>query len=717
MRRCRGRRTVNGWLTPWSSRADTPTLRPGWLFDSQSLFAAGHASCLVIGDRPKAGATRYRIYATDRLSMTSALIADAAFPLSSPTWGPDGHSLFYCRLVPQGSGTDADGFQGRCELVLQEALDRQRVIATLPGITLRRDEITAFCELKASWSPDGQYLAVPRPGRIPAILIVLPEQGRILKTLTWARLPSWSPESSRLIFVRHPQDESKNESLQVIGRDFGAARPLVDLNDMSEPASWSQDGQSVLVAARRPQGRTQTFELSRVLVDSGITTRAMVLVDEESARDLNRQVSPRKMFFPAENLTRGLVTLGLDSPTQNASQRVSLGFNRDLEQCVFAADLEGQVPVIGYNDIRDFRRDFRRAGTVLKKFHPLDFSLRIGSLALHPDDQVVAVRIDTLGGASPPLLCDLASMNVTLIAPDSCLRQQWLTTLAATAHGLLQTIPQPSLDGQPIERISVLPAPGELLEQNPMVLRLRRIGKVGRTLVDQPPVDQSSAAVSDETVAPPQDELRLFFDYLRGEYKDADTDLDAITACAATSDARFRLLAIRAQILHARDMTHQARAITDYLLKVQGGPARRVEETVAGMVFTPVDDSIRPWTRYLAQGLIDKLTQVKSFPGDNPADNEEGIDIRMPVPMDGFDGQINDNRFPMPQRRLGLADSLRVWDLDQGLPGWGAARWCPGFNARSVCSLRSRRNRLSRADRFPAASVDSIAPGRTPESD
>ena len=80
----------------------------------------------------------------------------------------------------------------------------------------------------------------------------------------------------------HPRDGSNHESLQVIGRDFGAARPLVDLNNMSEPACWSQDGQSVLVAARRPQAPPQAFELLRVFVDSGTTTRAMVLRDEES---------------------------------------------------------------------------------------------------------------------------------------------------------------------------------------------------------------------------------------------------------------------------------------------------------------------------------------------------------------------------------------------------------------------------------------------------
>ena len=538
---------------------------------------------------------------------------------------------------------------------------------TLPDITLDRDQLASFCELKASWSPDGQYLAVPRPGRTAAILIVLPEQGRVLKTLDRASLPSWSPDSSRLTFVRTARDGSSTQTLQVIGHDFEAVRALAEFSEMSEPASWSQDGQSVLVAAQRVQVRPQNFELLRVFIDSGVATRAMLLRDEGPFRESNRGRSPLRNPQPPENLNANrMLTLGLDAPSPNAAQRFFLGFDRDQEQCIFSADLEGQIPVIGYSNIR--------RQTVLKKFHPIDISLRIGSLALHPDDQLVAVRIDTLGGSSPPLLCDLGSMNVNvkLVAPDGCTRQEWLTTLVATAHGLLQTVPQPSLDGQPVERVSLLPAPGEIPEQNPSVIRLHQIGKVARTLLDEPPADQSSAG-NDDSVGKPQDECRLFFDYLRGNYKDAEADLDVLASRAATPDLRFRLLALRAQVLHARDMTHQARAVIDYLLKVQGVQTRRVEETPAGMVLTQVDDPGRLWTRYLSQRLIDKSPAAKSSPGDNPGENEEGIDLRIPIPMDGFDGRVINEGIQFPRRRPGLGG------FGPGMaPGPGAGRMAGG---------------------------------------
>ncbi len=647
--------------------ADTPTLKPGWLYDSGALFPARRGSFLPLDERPKTGFPRYRIWATERVSGVSVLIADAAYPLSSPAWGPDGHTLFYCRFVPRLPETDLNLLQGRCELVVQESLDRQRVIMTLPDITLDRDQLASFCELKASWSPDGQYVAVPRPGRTAAILIVLPEQGRVLKTLDRASLPSWSPDSSRLTFVRTARDGSSTQTLQVIGHDFGAGRALAELSEMSEPASWSRDGQWVLVAAQRVQVRPQNFELLRVFIDSGVATRAMLLRDEGPFRESNRGRSPLRNPQPPENPNANrMLTLGLDAPSPNAAQRFSLGFDRDQEQCIFSADREGQIPVIGYSNIR--------RQTVLKKFHPIDISLRIGSLALHPDDPLVAVRIDTLGGSSPPLLCDLGSTNanVKLVAPDGCTRQEWLTTLVATAHGLLQTVPQPSFDGQPVERVSLLPAPGEIPEQNPSVIRLHQIGKVARTLLDEPPADQSSAG-SDDSVGKAQDECRLFFDYLRGNYKDAEADLDVLASRAATPDLRFRLLALRAQVLHARDMTHQARAVIDYLLKVQGVQTRRVEETPAGMVLTQVDDPGRLWTRYLSQRLIDKSPAAKSSPGDSPGENEEGIDLRIPNPMDGFDGGVINEGIQFPRRRPGLGG------FGPGIaPGPGAGRMAGG---------------------------------------
>ena len=137
----------------------------------------------------------------------------------------------------------------------------------------------------------------------------------------------------------------------------------------------------------------------------------------------------------------------------------------------------------------------------------------------------------------------------------------------------------------------------------------------------------------------------------------------------ATPDQRFRLLALRAQILHARDMNSQARAVIDYLLKIQGQTGQRVEETPVGMVFSPTDDSGRLWTRYLAERLVDKPKGLKTAPGESLGENEEAIDLRFPVPMDGFDGRLIDERIQFQLRGPGRGG------FGPGMaPGPGAAR-------------------------------------------
>src|SRR5208282_3359055 len=82
-----------------------------------------------------------------------------------------------------------------------------------------------------------------------------------------------------------------------------------------------------------------------------------------------------------------------------------------------------------------------------------------------------------------------------------------------------------------------------------------------------------------------------------------------------------------------------------------------------------VADPGRLWTRYLSQRLIDKSPAAKSSPGDNPGENEEGIDLRMPIPMDGFDGRVIDEGIQFPQRGPGLGG------FSPGMaPGPGAGR-------------------------------------------
>ena len=91
----------------------------------------------------------------------------------------------------------------------------------------------------------------------------------MLKIVEDAYLPSWSPDSSKLAFVRG----GDAESLQLLDNTFGAPRQLAEIGQTCQVPAWSRDNQSLLVVARRSGlGRpapSQQVELLRVGVDAG----------------------------------------------------------------------------------------------------------------------------------------------------------------------------------------------------------------------------------------------------------------------------------------------------------------------------------------------------------------------------------------------------------------------------------------------------------------
>ena len=310
---------------------DGTGLKPGWLFpttvepDRDADRSLPQPEALAAADQ-----VRFRIWATERGSLDSVLIEDSPYPLSSPAWAPDGHRLLYARFVPAPVAAGLDRLRGRYEVVLQESLEKKRVVLTVPDVELSLDQRRSFPELQAAWSPDGQYAAVPRPGRSPALLILLAEPGRLVKTLEGASHPSWSPDGTHLAFARQVAEESTSQNLQIVGQDFAGVRSLMEFAELTESPVWSPDGQSLLAAGRRAQSRGREVELFRILMDSGIPTRVFPL-----------------LLLPPEN-RRGspVLTLGLDQRAGPSPHRSFIGFDREQEFCVFSAEIEGQVPVL-----------------------------------------------------------------------------------------------------------------------------------------------------------------------------------------------------------------------------------------------------------------------------------------------------------------------------------------------------------------------------------
>jgi hypothetical protein len=188
-----------------------------------------------------------------------------------------------------------------------------------------------------------------------------------------------------------------------------------------------------------------------------------------------------------------------------------------------------------------------------------------------------------------------------------------------------------------------LPIRGEIAEQSPLISRIRHLGKVGRVLLDQQHPQQSTPAGDDSSSDDSLDEYRLFFDYLCEDYTAAAADLEALEARASSTEARLRILGLRAQVLHAQGQTFRARAIARYLVQSQGARSRQVEETPLGLVFSQQDDPARLWPLYLAEFTAEKHGLPSEALGDENDDAN-----RQWARRGGFDARVFDGAGLLP---------------------------------------------------------------------
>ena len=190
---------------------------------------------------------------------------------------------------------------------------------------------------------------------------------------------------------------------------------------------------------------------------------------------------------------------------------VSIAF--DGENLFCSTVVEGSPHVITWYHPRE--------NEVYKKFPILDFSAPMGSLSISPDGSTLAARVGAIDRLGAPALCDLESPDLRsrLIAPDDASRVEWIATLVTSARSILASLPTASADPKSpstsrLDRPTLLPILGEFdLNSEPMI-RLRRIGRLGRPLCDRP----ANAPAAEPAVEAVLDEARLFFDYLAENY-------------------------------------------------------------------------------------------------------------------------------------------------------------------------------------------------------
>ena len=512
--------------------------------------------------------------------------------------------------------------------MVQSGLDQKKVVVVVPELSLEADQLAAILHLKPEISPDGRYLAAPRPGTSPAVVIVRLDLGTVVKTLEGARSPSWAPDGLRLLFVMESQDSSgkTTRTLHVLNRDLGSARPVAtDLVLLDAPPIWSLDGQSILAVAQPPPALARNFQvdLYRISFDVAPTIR-MINLEAVATAPLRNRVGGR-LLLPRGNLRT--------APAQAEPPVVvqsTLSLDRDQEECIALIELSGQAQAFKWCNVRSQR--------VSKLMHPLDIRIGIGAPAISPDGQTVAFRAMAPGMLGLPAFCDLNTEEITLIAPDASTRRVWLELLASCSADILKLWLEPKVGRQPAVLATILPSPIELAGDNPLQGRLRHLANIARGLLDQPrPDDLHNQPTPRETAA--RDELRLFFDYLRGDFKGAEARLDTLEAHTDDPTTRLRWLCVRARSCSARARSSARRGISAYLARTTKPRSHAIEQTPAGPVVTTIADPEAEWAAQLAQSLSpEALARSEGGLGMEPADGQ-GIDASNAIELDTFSGR------------------------------------------------------------------------------
>lgn len=333
---------------------------------------------------------------------------------------------------------------------------------------------------------------------------------------------------------------------------------------MTAAPFWSADGRSILVVAEKISKRPPDFELVRCPLDSS-----------EPARVLSLLPDPLKRVAKL----RG----------------IAIDFDREADLGVHAADLENRDSELVWSMLSDPR--------IQGRFHPVDSSLRIGAVSVSPDGQCAAVRFGDPLYLSHPALFHTDGEQTRLLVPDEAARRDWLRVLSTAAVRILKIgLPPFVVDGSTYERPNILPLPGELAALGNMGTRLAHLADLSESLLK---------ARGDEHEGPPSEaEARLFFNYLRGDFRTAAADLEALDRQTTDFDQRLSILSTRALLRWAQGDHDLARQMIGYLVSTTGTASQRIEDTPLGPVSTRFVSPAQAWASFLSTRVAQAEAQV-----------------------------------------------------------------------------------------------------------
>jgi len=554
-------------------------------------------------------ASRYQVWISRPGTDDSLLVEESDKPLSALAWRGDGKALAYGRIT----SAQPDGKDLSLEVVVQDGLENRRVLykQTLGNQACVR----AFEGLSGqalAWSPDGRYLAVPwlQPSRAPGISIVQVEQGRLLKQVPDAQFPAWSPDSSKLVFVQG----DANQSVQLLDTSFGTSRLLAAIGQTRQAPIWSRDGLQVFLVVRQSD---------RVRSGQGKPV-------SELARISTMGEAPHFMELPEDPQLEDQVERG-----------VSFAVSHGEDSLLYSMVHPGEQSIVTWF--------IPRNNAVQKKDNPVDFSLRLSAYSLSPRSPSFAFRAGGPGHFAPLGLWELTTGQFRPITPDDSARLAWVATLLSTTRKVLRDALSDvgGMHQETFERATLLPIPGELTHNNPLLNRLRRHGRTGATLCQ---------AILEKKEGKPElplerrhsiEEALLFFNTLQGAPATALRGLEEILARTDNPDHRLRLLSVRAQLDLERGRSERAEETIEMLQAIERRTPQLIETTPLGVSLAEKSGTANgpSWTDYLssrarawAEASNKKGSPVE--PGRNPF-GEDG-DAMPPQPAQEFDDRMDE---------------------------------------------------------------------------
>jgi Tol biopolymer transport system component len=257
---------------------DLPTTDPSWSPDGRRLAFTRNED---VGESTTFTFDDVFVMDADGSDLRQVTADEEDLWSGQPTWSPDGTELAYVRGESVASTVSSKyGELYRIEL---------------DGEAMR--PLTAgWPDTDPDWSPDGRAIAFVRGESLSSftdanddlyVLELATGQVRRLTTTpagTFENAPAWSPDGSRIAFVRTPRGSqfSGRASLHVIDRDGSREQRLLRYElfaDAPYSLAWS------------PDGRSLAFETSSAI---GCTSISVLDVETRSRRALTSCARPRE---------------------------------------------------------------------------------------------------------------------------------------------------------------------------------------------------------------------------------------------------------------------------------------------------------------------------------------------------------------------------------------------------------------------------------------